>query len=146
MISIYSCLYRTELKKFCEKKSESAKSAKEIVMEYTEALERQDFKTVRSSISDNISVLAPGPRPVELISFNRAEPYVTYLENSNLARFEIKKEFADNNDVCLLYDAIYREPPVTVFVCGWFHVNDDRKIDSIRFIADPRILLEQLGK
>jgi hypothetical protein len=36
------------------KKSESANSAKEIVMEYTEALERQD---VRSRISDNISVL-----------------------------------------------------------------------------------------
>jgi limonene-1,2-epoxide hydrolase len=127
------------------KKSESAKSPKEIVMKFAEALKQQDFKTVRSSISDNISVLAPGPRPVELITFNRAEPYVTYLENSNLSRFEIKKEFADNNDVCLLYDAIYREPVVTVFVCGWFHVNDDRKIDSIRFVADPRTLLEQMG-
>jgi limonene-1,2-epoxide hydrolase len=127
------------------KKSESAKSPKGIVMEFAEALERQDFKTVRSSISDNISVLAPGPRPVELITFNRAEPYMTYLENSNLCRVEIKKEFADNNDVCLLYDAIYREPLVTVFVCGWFHVNNDRKIDSIRFVADPRTLLEQMG-
>jgi hypothetical protein len=30
------------------KKNESAKSAKEIVMEFIQALERKDFKTVRS--------------------------------------------------------------------------------------------------
>ena len=41
-------------------KNESAKSAKEIVMEFIEALGRKDFKTVRSYISDNISVLALG--------------------------------------------------------------------------------------
>jgi limonene-1,2-epoxide hydrolase len=123
------------------KKSESAKSAKEIVMEFAEALERKDFKTVRSYISDNISVLAPGP--VELTTFNQAEPYVTYLEHANLSKLDIKKEFADSNDVCLLYEATYREPPVTIFVCGWFHVNDNGKIDSIRFVADPRTLLEQ---
>jgi hypothetical protein len=34
-------------------KIESAKSAKEIVAGFTEALERKDFKTVRSYISDN---------------------------------------------------------------------------------------------
>jgi hypothetical protein len=58
------------------KKSEAAKSAKEIVMEFKEALERKDFKTVRSCISDNISVLAPGP--VELTTFKQAEPYMTW--------------------------------------------------------------------
>jgi limonene-1,2-epoxide hydrolase len=124
-----------------QKNEPSAKSTKDIVMEFAEALERKDFKTVRSHISDYISVLAPGP--VELTTFNRAEPYVSYLEHSNLSRLEIKKEFADSNDVCLLYEATYREPPVTIFVCGWFHVNDDGKIDSLRFVADPRKLLEQ---
>jgi limonene-1,2-epoxide hydrolase len=126
------------------KKSESVKSAKEIVMEFIEALERKDLKTVRSYISDNILVLAPGP--VELTTFNRAEPYVSYLEHSNLSRLEIKKEFVDSNDVCLLYEATYSEPPVTIFVCGWFHVNDDGKIDSLRFVADPRTLLEQKNR
>jgi limonene-1,2-epoxide hydrolase len=122
-------------------KSESAKSAKEIVMEFIEALERKDFKTVRSYISDNISVLAPGP--VELTAFNQAEPFATYLEHANLPRLEIKKEFSDSNDVCLLYEMNYREPPVTTFVCGWFHVNDDRKISSLRFVLDPRTLFQQ---
>ena len=122
-------------------KNESAKSAKEIVIDFIEALERKDFKTVRSYISDNISVVAPGP--VELTSFNKAEPFVTYLEHANLPPLEIKKEFADNNDICLLYEITYREPPVTTFVCGWFHVNDDGKISSIRYVEDIRQLLQQ---
>jgi hypothetical protein len=88
-------------------KIESAKSAKEIVMEFIEALERKDFKTVRSYISDNISVLAPGP--VELTTFNQAESFTTYLEHANLPRLEIKKEFADSNDVCpSLRNELYR--------------------------------------
>jgi limonene-1,2-epoxide hydrolase len=126
-------------------KNESAKSAKQIVTEFLQALERKDFKTVRSYISDNISVLAPGP--VEVTSFNKAEPFVTYLQHANLPPLEIKKEFADNNDVCLLYEMTYREPPVTTFVCGWFHVNDDDgKISSLRFVMDPRQLFQQKNR
>jgi hypothetical protein len=125
-----------------QKNESSAKiRAREIVMEFVQALERKDFKSVRSYISDNVSVVAPGP--VELTSFNKAEPYVTYLEHANLPPFEIKKEFADNNDVCLLYELTYRDPPVTTFVCAWFHVNDDGKISSIRYVADIRQLLQQ---
>ena len=122
-------------------KNESAKSAKQIVNEFLQALERKDFKTVRSYISDNISVVAPGP--LELTTFNQAEPFTTYLEHANLPKLEIKKEFADSNDVCLLYEMNYRDPPLTTFVCGWFHVNDDRKLSSLRFVLDPRQLFQQ---
>ena len=41
--------------------SSTKSSAKEIVMEFVQALERKDFKTLRSYISDNISAVAPGP-------------------------------------------------------------------------------------
>jgi hypothetical protein len=109
-------------------------------MEFVDALERRDFKTVRSHVSDNISVIAPGP--VELTKFSQAEPYVKYLENANLPPFEIKKEFEDNSDVGLLFEMNYRKPPVTIFVCGWFQVNDDSKVSSIRLVADIRSLLE----
>ena len=125
-----------------QKNESSAKSAKEIVTDFIEALEQKDFKTVRSHISDDISVVAPGP--VELTSFNKAEPFVTYLQHANLPPLDIKKEFADNNDVCLLYEMTYHEPPLTTFVCGWFHINDnDGKISSLRFIMDPRPLFQQ---
>jgi limonene-1,2-epoxide hydrolase len=122
-------------------KNETTKSAKEIVTEFIQALERKDWKTVRGYISDNISVLAPGP--VESTTFHQAEPFMNYLEHANLPPLEIKKEFADGNDVCLLYDMTYREPPLKTFVCGWFHVNEDGKIGSLRFVLDPRALFQQ---
>ena len=123
-------------------KNQSAKSsAKEIVTEYLRAVERKDWKTVRSHISDNITGVSPGPE--ELISFKKAEPFMSYLEHSNDVRpWDIKKEFVDGNDVCLLYEATYREP-VKTFVCAWFHVNDDGKISSLRFVFDPRPLFQQ---
>lgn len=121
-------------------KNESAKSAKETVKELIRAMERKDWKTVRSHISDNISVVAPGP--VELTIFKQAEPFMNYLENANLPPLDIKKEFADSNDVCLLYEMTYRDPPVTTFVCGWFHMDDDGKIGSARFVVDPRLLFQ----
>jgi hypothetical protein len=96
----------------------------------------------RSSISDNISVVGSGP--VGLQSFNKAEPFMKYLEHANLPKLDIKKEFADTQDVCLLYEMNYRKPPVTTFVCGWFHVDDDDgKLGSMRFVVDPRPLFQQ---
>jgi hypothetical protein len=67
---------------------------------------------------------------------------MAYLEHANLPPFDIKKEFADSNDLCLLYEVSYREPETT-FVCAWFHVNDDGKISSQRFVFDPRQLFQQ---
>jgi hypothetical protein len=74
-----------------QKDESSARGAKEIVMEFVDALERKDFKTVRSHSSDKISVLAP--RSVELTIFNQSDPYLTCLKHANLPRFEIKQEF-----------------------------------------------------
>ena len=123
-----------------QKNKSSAKSAKEIAMEFLQALERKDFKTVRSYMSDNISVVGPGPE--KLTTYNKAEPFMTYLEHANQPPLDIKKEFADSNDVCLLYEVTYREP-VKTFVCAWFHVNDDVKISSLRFVFDPRPLFQR---
>jgi len=112
-------------------------------MEYLDAIKRKDWKAVRSYVSDDISVEGPGPGPSGLTTFKQAEPYMNYLEHGNPpARLEIKKAFADSNDVCLLFDVTYLEP-VTSFVCGWFHVNNDGKISSVRFVLDPRPLFQQ---
>ncbi len=115
-----------------QKNESSAISAKEIVREFWQAVERRDYNTVRSYISDNISYRQP------IGGFDRAEPYLKYLEHANLPPLDIKKEFADSNDVCLLFELTYREPSVTTFVCAWYHVNDDGKISSIRVVFDPR--------
>jgi limonene-1,2-epoxide hydrolase len=123
-----------------QKNESSAKSAKEIVTEFIQALEQKDWKTVRSHISDNISVLAPGPS--KPITFHQAEAYMYYLEHSNYPPPEIKKVIADGNDVCVVYEVILTTPPVTA--CGLFHVNDDGKIGSVRNVLDPRELFQKL--
>src|ERR671918_2593298 len=100
-------------------KNESAKSAKEIVMEYLQAVDRRDFKSARNYVSDNISYVSP------LNSFDRAEPYLKYLEHLNLPKSEIKKAFADDHDVLLLTELNFGKPPTT-FVCSWVHVDDGK--------------------
>src|SRR5215204_3080999 len=110
-----------------QKNESFAKSAKEIVMEFIQAVERNDWKAVRSYISDNLSDVSP------LNSFDGAEAYLKYAEyaeHRNIPPLDIKKDFADGNDVCLLYEMTYGKPPVTTIFCRWFHVNDDGKISS----------------
>ena len=86
-----------------QKIESSVKSAKEIVMEYTQATERLDFQSARGYLRDNLSYVSP------LNSFDSAEPYLKYnftpvQETGQLAKFDIKKEFADSNDVCILHE------------------------------------------
>ena len=49
-----------------------AKSAKEIVMEYVQATEHQDFQSARGYLRDNMTYVSP------VNSFDRAEPYLKY--------------------------------------------------------------------
>src|SRR5215210_4806910 len=111
-----------------QKNEFSAKNAKDIVMEYFQAAFRTDFQSARGLLSDNISYVSP------LNSFDGAEPYLKYLEHVNLPKLNIKKEFADSNDVCILHEYKVGTPPVTSLVCVWFHVDDHRKISSIRVV------------
>jgi hypothetical protein len=114
------------------KKNESAKSAKEIVMEYLQALiERRDFKSARSYLKDNVSYVSP------LNSFDTAEPYLKYNESLHLPKPDIKKVFTNGDDVCILHETNLAKPPATVFTSLWFHV-DGGKISSLRALFDPR--------
>jgi hypothetical protein len=66
----------------------------------------------------------------------QTEPYLKYnlhlYQTGQLVKFDIKKEFADSNDVCILHEWNSQ------LVCVWYHVDDDRKISSIKVIFDPR--------
>ena len=76
-----------------QKIESSLKSARDIVLEFTEATERRDFQAARGYLKDNVSYVSP------LNSFERAEPYLKYnlhlYETGQLVKFDIKKEFAD---------------------------------------------------
>ena len=123
-----------------QKNESSAKSATDVVTEWQQGVERRDYQSVRGLLSDNISYVSP------LNSFDGAEPYLKYLEHVNLPKLNIKKEFADSNDVCILHEYKVGTPPVTSLVCTWLHVDDDRKISSIRIVLDPRPYLQQNKK
>jgi hypothetical protein len=113
-----------------QKNESSAKSARDIVMEYVQATERQDFQSARGYLRDNMTYVSP------VNSFDRAEPYLKYnlhlYQTGQLVKFDIKKEFADSNDVCILHEWNSQ------IVCVWYHVDDDGKISSITVIFDPR--------
>jgi hypothetical protein len=117
-----------------QKNESSVKSARDIVREYTQATERQDFQLARGYLKDKVSYVSP------LNSFDRAEPYLKYnlhlYETGQLGKFDIKKEFADSNDVCILHEWNSQ------LVCVWYHVDDDEKISSVKVIFDPRPFLE----
>jgi uncharacterized protein YozE (UPF0346 family) len=125
----FYCYVRNAMQKI----ESSAKSAKEIVMEYIQATERQDFESARVYLKDNVSYVSP------LNSFDRADPYLKYnqhlYQTGQLVKLDIKKEFADSNDVCIIHE--YNSQLVSV----WFHVDDDGKISSIKVIFDPRQFL-----
>jgi hypothetical protein len=74
-----------------------------------------------------------------LNSFDRAESYLKYnlhlYETGQLVKFDIKKEFADSNDFCILHEWNSQ------LVCVWYHVDDDGKISSVKVIFDPRAFL-----
>jgi len=111
-------------------------NAKEIVMSCIKALNDEDFKTARKYMTDDFSFKGV------LGNRNGAEAYFNDMEKMKL-KYEVKKVFADENDVCLLYDLAISG--VTLFGCGWYHVEDD-KINSLRVVFDPRPVLEMSDK
>ena len=119
-----------------EKEKESAINAKELVMQYIEAINRKDFKSVRSYVSDNVSYVGP------VNEFHKAETYLKYLEHIDLPRLEIKKIFTDGDDVCEFHEVNFDTQSAPLLVCMWFHV-DDGKISSIRIVFDPRPFLRE---
>lgn len=113
----------------------STKSAKDIVIEYFQATDRQDWQSARGYLSDNFSYLSP------VNSFDRPEPYLKYFERQyqirGLTKIDIKKVFTDGNDVCMLQEFNSQ------IMCFWIIVGNDGKISSIRAILDPRPFMQQ---
>jgi tRNA G37 N-methylase TrmD len=106
--------------------------AKEAVMSCIEAINEEDFTTARKYVSDDMVFQGV------LGSRDGAEAYFNDMEKMKL-KYNVKKVFVDDNDVCLLYDLTMSG--LTIFGCGWYHVMDD-KIVSLKVVFDPRPVLE----
>jgi hypothetical protein len=115
-------------------KNESAKSAKEIVMEYLQLItERPDFESARSYLKDDMSYVSP------VNSFDNADAYLKYSLSLHLPKLSIKKIFTDGDDVCIIHETVLAKPPA-VAASLWFHV-DGGKISSLKALFDPRPFL-----
>ena len=107
----------------------SENRARDVVLSYVKALDRQDFSSAKEHLADNVRVRGPSGE-----AFRSASEFINMLQTQR-GRYDLKKDFVDGNDVCLLYDFV--TPKLRAFFCSWYQVKDG-KIDSIQTIFDTK--------
>jgi len=108
-------------------------NADKIVGDYQQAMGKGDFAAARKLLHDNLSFHGP------LETFDCPEPYLESLKKLHhiVQRIDMKKMFADGDDVCLLYDMVTNTPAGTAFIAEWYQVKGE-KIAAIRVVFDAR--------
>ena len=110
-------------------------NAKEVVLSYIDAINREDFQTARQYVASDLSFVGA------LGSRQGADAYFEDMERMRF-KYDIKKVFAEGNDVCVLYDVTLSG--VKLFTCGWYQI-EAGKIRSLKVVFDPRPVLAQKG-
>jgi limonene-1,2-epoxide hydrolase len=107
-------------------------AARQVALSFIEALNKEDFKTARNYLTDDMKFEGVmGTR-------DGAEAYIADMERMKF-KYNIKKVFADADDVCLFYDINMGN--ATLFCCGWYKIAD-AKINWFKVVFDPRPLLD----
>ncbi len=116
-------------------------SAREIVEKFQEAIEKQDYVSVRSLFQDDLTIQGP------IESFHNADTYLETLKRlaANVQRVDIKRIFVGGDDVCLLYDMTTNTPVGTISVANWYQVTDN-KISSLRTVYDTLPFARMVGR
>jgi hypothetical protein len=116
-------------------------SAKEIVEQYKTAMGRGDFTAARHLLHDDL--LFEGP----IDTFNRADEYLEASKRlaTIIERIDVKKMFADGNDVCVLYEMVTNTPAGTAFIVDWYQVRG-AKIGALRAVFDARPFAAMFGR
>lgn len=107
---------------------ESKSDARETVMSYIRSLDSKDYNGARDYLNEGVRIIGPAGE-----SFREPEEFLGMLRQYQ-GKYDVKKVFADGDDVCLLYDLM--TPGATVFMCSWYQVKN-RRIVSIRTVFDP---------
>lgn len=106
-------------------------SAKDVVLSFINYLNKEDFKAARECANDDM--IFDGV----LGSRKGADNYFQDMEKMKF-KYDVKKVFEDENDVCVLYDINMGK--ATLFTCGWYRLKN-HKISSIKVVFDPRPVL-----
>ncbi|MCZ4222855.1 nuclear transport factor 2 family protein [Pedobacter rhodius] len=106
-------------------------NSKVVVTDFLTALNKEDFETARAQLADNVTFKgAMGER-------NGADVYIEDMKTMKF-KYDVKKIFADENDVCIWYDI--NMDGKTFFSAGWYKLEEE-KIKSFQVIFDPRPIL-----
>ena len=115
---------------------ETIVSTKDIVFEFIDALNNNEFDIARQHLADDVKFTGVlGKR-------DDADNYIADMEKMKF-KYAIKKAFAEGDDVCLWYDI--NMSGLQVPTCGLYNLKDD-KIRSINVLFDPRPVLEKSDK
>ncbi|MCL5067391.1 MAG: nuclear transport factor 2 family protein [Thaumarchaeota archaeon] len=101
---------------------------KALVLSYINALDKQDYDSAMNYLNDEIRIRGNSNE-----SFNRPREFIEMLRQFR-GKYNVKKVFADGEDVCLIYDLV--TPVATVIMCSWYQVKNG-KIASIQTVFDP---------
>jgi hypothetical protein len=109
------------------------KSAKDVVMGFQEALGKQDWKTARTYLVDNLEFSGP------LDTFHKPDDYLAALQRlyPMVEKVDVKRVFAEGSDVAILCDLHFKPPMPTMYVVEWYAVTGE-KISRIQVVFDPR--------
>ena len=82
-----------------------------------------------------------------LDTFHSPKPYFEALKKLHpiIQRIDMKKIFADGNDVCVPYDLVSNTPIGTACVCEWYQVKGD-KLAEVRTVFDARPFAAMFAK
>jgi hypothetical protein len=106
--------------------------AKEIVLEFVEAINNEDFTTARGLADEDMTFVGV------MGSRHGADAYFKDMEKMRL-KYAIKKIFSDGDDVCLFYDLDMDGK--TVFGCGWYGL-ENGLVKTLKVLFDPRPFLK----
>jgi len=104
--------------------------ARDIVMSYIGALDDQEYEKALEHLHEKVRIRGPGGE-----TFGKPMDFIEMLRKYR-GRYQVKKVFADGDDVGVFYDLATNGP--TVFMSSWYRVSDG-KIVSIDTIFDPRL-------
>lgn len=106
------------------------------VLRFINALNEEDFETACDCVTDDLTFT--GVMGVR----NGADAYFNDMKRMKL-KYNIRKVFGDDNDVCLWYDIVMDNKPI--LSSGWYQLEKGR-IKSFQVVFDPRPLLEAAPK
>jgi len=111
--------------------------SRDTVMSYIRALDGQDYDGALKYLHDTVRIRGPAGE-----TFGKPLDFIEMLRRFH-GRYDVKKVFSDEDDVCVLYDLKTSGP--TVFTSSWYQVRE-KKIVSIQTVFDPGAFGQPPGK